>query len=395
MSRKSYTPFSMSSSLGSPGSVPSSFKPSMKPQHSFDYTEKLDSSGDRGAGSISIMAAFRQLQTKARQTEAAREESFRVREELKRQVHDKSRRDSLQRSRLISNTSEKLVGIKAENDKIMDMNNEAEKSLKSLEGHTSAMQRDIIQRREYLTELENELATYHRKGQLLYKRNREFVNEVEAVSTRVDILNERCTNTRVSCAEALARVQETIVSLEVDLERQIINRDQLEARGHAMETYMNLLLNINNDLCEAVSAREQAEQEMKKFVIIPRYSWPKGVVQKATQVLTEAAAEHCLDMKRKKEMKKQKTFANSPPSKKAPSTPLANRSSSKLTSSTVLGSTINTLRMSGMHNTGNGKKMQSLVRERKTRSTASATSKNNKGTKKIKKTPGYMMPKSY
>lgn len=388
----------MSNSFGSP---PSSFKPSMKPQHSFNYMEKLDSGGDRGAGSISIMAAFRQLQTKARQTEAAREESFRVREELKRQVHDKSRRDSLQRSRLISNTSEKLVGIKAENDKIIDVNNDAEMSLKSLESHTSALQRDIIARREYLTELENELGTHHRKGQLLYKRNREFTNEVEAVSARVDILNERCTNTRVSCAEAIARVKETCVSLEVDLERQIINRDQLEARGHAMETYMNLLLNINNDLCEAVSAREQAEMEMKKFVIIPRYSWPKGVVQKATQVLTEAAAEHCLDLKRKKEIRKQKTFANSPPIKSNPSTPVANTSTaSRLTSSTVLGSTINTLRMSGVHDTGNGKKMQSLIRERKTRSSASVTSKTSKTgggmrTKKTKKTPGYMMPKSY
>ena len=38
---------------------------------------------------------------------------------------------------------------------------------------------------------------------------------------------------------------------------------------------------------------------MKKFVIIPRYSWPKGVVNKATAVLTEAAAESALASRRR------------------------------------------------------------------------------------------------
>ena len=69
--------------------------------------------------SLSAMSAYRGLQLKVRDAERTRDSALRERDEIKRQIYEKNRRDSLMRSRVMSNTSEKLLGIQADNDRIL------------------------------------------------------------------------------------------------------------------------------------------------------------------------------------------------------------------------------------------------------------------------------------
>ena len=48
-------------------------------------------------------------------------------------------------------------------------------------------------------------------------------------------------------------------------------------------------------------AKHEAEEQISQLVVVPRFAWPKGIVRKATEIVTEAAA---LDVQRSKERAK-------------------------------------------------------------------------------------------
>lgn len=251
------------------------------------------------ASSTNVMVAYRQLQLKARDAERARESALRERDEVKRQIYEKNRRDSLMRSRIMSNTSEKLLGIQQDNDRIRRQNDELESDLSTLNMAISSIQRDTVERRQRIideTEGNGEITT---KSLDVYKVVRDLESEIGRVHVRIEDLEQKCQRVRVGAAEAEARAKSEIVNVGIDLERQRATYNHSQARGDPLENYLNILLQINADLIDAVQAKEDAKMQIDKFVVVPRYTWPKGVVKKATRVVTEAAAEQILEEKMK------------------------------------------------------------------------------------------------
>jgi chromosome segregation ATPase len=243
---------------------------------------------------VNVMAAFRQLQIKARDAERAREAALREKDEVKRQIFEKNRRESLMRSRIMSNTSEKLVGIQRDNDRIRKQNEELERDLQDIAMATTALQREVVERRARIADEIEGSGEMSTRSLDVYKVERDLESEISRVHARIEELEHKTQRVRVGAAEAEARRKGDIVSVGIDLERTKASSNNSRARGNALENYMNMLLNINADLVDAVSAKEDAREQIDKFVVVPRYSWPKGIVKKATQVVTEAAAEQIL-----------------------------------------------------------------------------------------------------
>ena len=241
--------------------------------------------------SLSAMSAYRGLQLKVRDAERTRDSALRERDEIKRQIYEKNRRDSLMRSRVMSNTSEKLLGIQADNDRIRKQNDELENTLNDINIAISSIQRDVVERRQRIideTEGNGDIST---RSLDVYKVARDLESEIGREHVRIEDLEQKCQRVRVGAAEAEARAKQEIVDVSIDLERQRAYFNSTHARADALENYLNMLLQINADLIDAVQAREEAKEQIQKFVVVPRYTWPKNIVKKATRVVTEAAAE--------------------------------------------------------------------------------------------------------
>jgi len=259
---------------------------------------------------MSISSTFRQLQHKCRNVELGRADALRERDELHRLLHENQRRESLLRSRGAGHTSEVLMDIKSKCSALEEQISGSRSRLVDLESAANASQDIIFVRRAELEMEEAELGQAQREKQSGTMKVKDYGTETTSVRARSNALEVRQQRSRVAAAEAEAQAKALTISAELELQRGRRDRIQSTARADALETYLRLLLRINKDLCDAVHARELAEKQMKKFVIIPRYSWPKGVVEKAEAVLKDAAAEHALMIQRREEMKlAKKTFA--------------------------------------------------------------------------------------
>ena len=68
------------------------------------------------------------------------------------------------------------------------------------------------------------------------------------------------------------------------------NLDNAHAQCNVLESYMDMLMQINTDLVEGVQAKHEAKEQINQFVVVPHFAWPRGIVRKATKIVTEAAA---------------------------------------------------------------------------------------------------------
>ena len=255
------------------------------------------------ASSISITSTFRQLQHKCRNIETSRSEALRERDELQRLLQEQQRRESMLRSRASVHSAEVLQGVQDQVSKVESTNSLLKVRMADLECGGNSTQDIINVRRQTIETLESELGIAQGEIHTLNTRIRDYKSEISAGNARADAMTSRQEQRRIAAAEGEARTKALLVGGELELARVKQECIHSRARAEAIGTYMQLLLRINKDLCDAVYAREIAEKQMKKFVLIPRYSWPKGVVEKAQAVLTDSAAEHALEIKRREEVK--------------------------------------------------------------------------------------------
>lgn len=269
----------------------------------------LGSSSASSGRAVSITSAFRQLQHKCRNIEIGRADAIRELDEMKRLLSENARRDSLLRSRAAAYSAETLLELRTNGSKVEGECESLKATLETLEASTLAAQNEVFDLRKRLESEEQQVGDSQQGLLQNQNRGRDYNREIEAVAERVSRLDDRQQWDRIAAAEAEARTKEAVVAAELELTRVSAEASNSKARSEAMHTYMKLLLNINKDLCDAAGARHAAETQMKKFVIIPRYSWPKGVVDTATAALTGAAAEHAMQILQRKDIKKaQKTF---------------------------------------------------------------------------------------
>ena len=231
---------------------------------------------------------------------------------MKRLINEQTRSDSLHRSRMASSSSETLLDMKAQASKVVHTLQKLGITLAEVEQDITVSQNESFDRQKQL-EVEDRTGEDTRVHlHALSSKIRDYNREIAMHKDRTDKLEESQQQLRVQAAEAEARAKETVVNMELELTRSANDKVHAKARADALQTYMRLLLNINKDLCDAAYAREVAEKQMKKFVIIPRYSWPKDKVRAANEVLTGVAAEHALEIKRRRDVRvANKTFKDS------------------------------------------------------------------------------------
>ena len=190
----------------------------------------------------------------------------------------------------MSNTNEKLLGIQADNDRIRRDNEELEESLKDISMFAQSLQRDIEERRQRLNEESETSGLIDTRTLEAYKQTRDLESEIEESTQRVSDLNEQYHRFRLK-----ANDEETSKRAEIrsTLSEMALAKESLgnaHAQCSVLESYMDMLMQINTDLVEGVQAKHEAKEQINEFVVVPRFAWPRGIVRKATKIVTEAAA---------------------------------------------------------------------------------------------------------
>ena len=117
----------------------------------------------------------------------------------------------------MSNTSEKLLGIQADNDRIRKQNDELENTLNDINIAISSIQRDVVERRQRIideTEGNGDIST---KSLDVYKVARDLESEIGREHVRIEDLEQKCQRVRVGAAEAEARAKQEIVDVRMGL----------------------------------------------------------------------------------------------------------------------------------------------------------------------------------
>ena len=126
-----------------------------------------------------VIAAFRQLQIKARQTEQERAEVMRDRDELKRQIEANNRTQSFWRNQTEQQTNDSFQTMRAATEQIAITKREIDLQCMSAQEVNLSAQRSNASDRAQVKTMEHEVADLHAKLHVLQTTNRSLEHELQ------------------------------------------------------------------------------------------------------------------------------------------------------------------------------------------------------------------------
>ena len=241
--------------------------------------------------STSTLAAFKELQAKARAVEQGRAEAFRQREELRRALGESRRRDALVRSKSESLGNESVSAVRSKGDVVKALQHELHVKEHALNAEARVTQEEIGSRTTRVCELEEVYADQHTHNMRLLRRGRELESELELEQKRLEVLSQRRMALTVGMAEARTRLLDEINNCKLDTRQTQDAAARAQLRCNALSQYMTLILNVNADLVKSIEQQQSAKQHLDRFVVMPRYTWPKGIVSNALSLVATAATD--------------------------------------------------------------------------------------------------------
>jgi len=241
--------------------------------------------------SSSTLAAFKELQTKARAVEQGRAEAFRQREELRRQLAESRRREALVRSKSESLGNESVLAVRSKGDVVKALQHELHVKEHTLNAEARVIGEEIGSRTARVCELEEAYADQHTQNMRLLRRGRELESELELEQKRLEVLSQRRMALTVSMAEARTRLLDEINNCKLETRQTQDAAARAQLRCNALGQYMTLILNVNADLVQSIEQQQSAKQHLDRFVVMPRYTWPKGIVNNALGLVATAATD--------------------------------------------------------------------------------------------------------
>lgn len=266
-----------------------------QPSSSSKYT-MLQSDLDVASRSVNnVINAFRELQGKSRILVNERFLAIKERDELRDRVNSLHHDLSTTRSKSEIKSAEDNFSSRRNIDRIRISLGDLESKLTAEEDVNFAIQRGLSAQYSTIETYEHDVNDMRDKIQALRQRNSILTNDLNVLENRRDSLSydldELAMRHRVKCDH----ISESIGSMTEDIARLERSDNRSLLRLNAMTKYMELLLDMNGDLCETLTAREEAKARILKMADTfapPRYAWTtqsKGTVGKGTAGLKGTA----------------------------------------------------------------------------------------------------------
>eukprot|EP01038_Epipyxis_sp_PR26KG_P009330 gene9330-12572_t len=258
----------------------------------------------KSSSSSSVISAFRELQSKCKTIEAERALAIKERDELRQQLNDRKIESKLMKDKFQQDTKEYFNHSNSINDLIKSDYHNMENRLSSQEEMQRSYQRGLVAQNTLRSTLADDVIASKTRLFQLQEKNELLLAELELINNRSERADEIRTSSPIKNRSHYTKLDTTIESLESQIHTV---RNQMNVKQHKIQNisnYIDLIIKINNELCETVDARSDSREKLRQLVelyqsIPPRYQWPKSmsysnilnIVNEAASVTANAAIE--------------------------------------------------------------------------------------------------------
>lgn len=248
-------------------------------------------SGGSSGASQSILSAYRELQAKARTVEKARAEALHERDELRRQALQAKRHQAIARSRNESQGNEAVLAVRTSCEAVRAAQLDVSARLYAADADLQVKHREMAEQERDLAALEESLLEQQVHHATMHRRNQELEAELEAETRRFEVLQSKHKSLAVQHSAELTHAKDEVNVQK--LERQQLHEadSRSRLRAAAMHRYIALVLNVNGDLVSSLQRQTLAAKQLEQFVVLPRYSWPRGQFQSTLNLVTTTATD--------------------------------------------------------------------------------------------------------
>jgi cell division protein FtsB len=243
--------------------------------------------------STSVLAAFRELQAKAKRLEMSRADTIRQCEDLKDSIAKAKRTKDLWQRQNESETMETMLSLKAQCEQLRRSRDEFHTKVKLLEEQQHQYQKTIASLKARSGGLEDDINTLNSKIRTEKFRKDTISRELSDIEVRCENLDEEVIRSPLKHRKHSNAKRDQLTNLESQLDNVKRATFKAEIKIEALRKYVELLMNINGDLCTTLTAREMTKDkilELARKYAPPRYTWPKHFEYvDMVRLLTDAA----------------------------------------------------------------------------------------------------------
>lgn len=240
-----------------------------------------------------IISAFKELQAKVKTIENERFIAVRERDSLRHELSTKRRDQALARSKVEIEASEAMLRLRSTSDRLKYECNEADSRVAAQQGILTASTRGLEANRATFQQLQLDIAENHNKIISLERRISFLRNELSNDDERVVKIERTAQASPGKHRKSQVKLHTEVINLQEQVENAEFERRRGEAQLAALHSYMEVVLKINENLCETLVAREEAKAKILKMserALPPHYSWPKEVpYHSILEIINDAA----------------------------------------------------------------------------------------------------------
>lgn len=251
--------------------------------------------GGGNGGNGSVITAFRDLQNKVKIIEQERYDAIRERDSLRSMLIEKKRQNHMQSSKIEMETTESLLSLQATHEKFRRDYDEVNQRIRAQEEIQESIQRKLRSQQHIHLTLQDDVDRNTQRRLTLEKNLVLLKQDFHGLQERCEQVEETVIHTSPKKhAKQSNFIHEQINDVETNIMKIHAKQQKLQHKIQSMESYIDLVIKINGELCDTLVAREEAKARLKRISRSlsppPRYQWPKEVPYSSVmQVINEAA----------------------------------------------------------------------------------------------------------
>ena len=251
----------------------------------------------------SIITAFRELQTKQKQIEHERIHAYKERDELRQMITEKRRNQALYRSKNEIESTETFLHLRSNNEKLKYEITDLDRNILNHDNKIISLEKQLSSQHALCFEYQEDIKNNNTLIYSIEYKNKLLHDNLNKINSRLLKLNHDTIESPKKYLTKNELIQEEINKLQDEINIIKLKNNHIQNKTKNLENYSDLIIKINNDLCDTLMEREKVIAEIIKLTIEqslsipPHYLWPKNmnyseildIVQKAAALNTNIA----------------------------------------------------------------------------------------------------------
>ena len=234
--------------------------------------------------SVNVVVAFRELQAKIKHVELDRLAAFRERDRLLADINEKKREQTMRRKEREMNSVDHLLERRDESDKLgSDITDLAIKTELINESY-KVVQNNLETKMDKLANLEAEMMGIKSGIETLtgsIESRRQELKDVEEKCKEMERQIELAPAFLSNLPHSPQKLEMELAALEGQLLEEKKCNDKASMRADALQNYLALILQINGDLCNAMTDKEMSLSKYARLstrlLSSPKMAWSKEI----------------------------------------------------------------------------------------------------------------------